>query len=381
MRIAMIGSRGIPAHAGGIERVVEELTAALADRGHEVIVYARRHYCGATSGGTAFQAVPSQAQEAQAGKPVPQVIFTPGLSGKHLDAITHTATAAADVLRRGVDVVHFHAAGPALMSWLPVMAHLPVVLTVHAPDWRRDKWSLPARLSIRAGLHIGMGVAAAVTAVSQPLAKELSLLYNRSIAYIPNAPPSLLTASKASPRGEQESSYALYVGRIVPEKRLELLLEAWSMAAASCPLLIAGDYGESPYGRQCLQKAGPNVRFLGPRYGRDLADLYARAALVVQPSSLEGMSLVLLEAASHGRCILAARTEENVAAMGENIVYFLQDSVTELSSQISRCLEDEAFRDDYGQRAKAFVERSYCWPAIADQYEAVYRQASQRSEK
>ena len=134
MRIAMIGSRGIPARIGGVEHVVEDLTRHLVARGHDVIVYGRKHYLAG-------------AGQPQAGR----CIVTAGLSGKHLDTFTHSASAACDVLRRKVDVVHIHSPGPALWSWLPAMAALPVVFTVHAPDWQREKWSLPAKCVIRGG--------------------------------------------------------------------------------------------------------------------------------------------------------------------------------------------------------------------------------------
>jgi glycosyltransferase involved in cell wall biosynthesis len=361
MRIAMIGSRGIPARSGGIERVVEELTRELSLRGHEVLVYGRRHYVGSN------------------GRPGPgRVILTPGLGGKHLDAITHTATASLDVLRRKVDVVHVHAVGPALMSWLPALAHLPVVLTVHAPDWRRDKWSLPAKAILRGGLACGMRVAKAVTAVSKDLVGELTSMYNRRVEYVPNAVrPVELRGPKIIERWRlRREQYGLYVGRIVPEKRLDLLMEAWRMADVSLPLVVVGDYAESGYGRLCRARAGDNVLFVGPQHEDALAELYSNAAVFVQPSALEGMSLVLLEAAAYGRCILAAEIPANTGAMADSILYFDKDDPDDLAGMIRRCVTDPQARASCGSTASAFVRKTYSWNAVAGRFERVYTEAA-----
>ena len=159
MRIAMVGSRGVPAMLSGVERVVEELSAELSARGHEVIIYARPWYLRAVR--DTRYAGPSS------------VVSTPGLPGKYTDAITHTFTAMFDAIRRKVDLVHIHCAGPALMSFIASMASLPVVFTVHAPEWDRARWSFVGRLALRAGLACGMKCASAISAVAENVATVL----------------------------------------------------------------------------------------------------------------------------------------------------------------------------------------------------------------
>ncbi|MCE5278813.1 MAG: glycosyltransferase family 4 protein [Planctomycetaceae bacterium] len=362
MRIAMIGSRGVPAREGGVERVVEALTAELTAAGHEVLVYSRRHYVG-----TSAYDGPGRR------------IITSGLRGKHLDALTHTATAFVDVLRRGVDVVHVHSPGPALWSPLAAMGRLPMVLTVHAPDWRRDKWSLPARWALRGGLWMGMRMARVVTCVSQPLAQELSQKFAREVLYVPNAaPPSPqqpVGSDRVEAMGLTRDAYGLYVGRVVPEKRLDLLIRAWNEAGGQWPLAVAGEVPDDRFGRRCRELAGPGVKFLGPQFGDDLVQLYDNAGFVVHPSALEGMSLVLLEAAAFGKCILAAATAENACFLGDKALYFSLDDYADLSHQISRCISGAGMRQSRGFSAQRLVRDEMSWAAVARRMESLYDRA------
>ncbi len=355
MRIAMIGSRGLPAGVGGVERVVERLTRGLVARGHEVLVYGRRNYVGA--------ARPN----------VGRCVVTTGLSGKHGDAFTHTATACWDVLRRDVDVVHVHSPGPAIWSWLPALRR-PVVLTVHAPDWRREKWSPPAKLALQAGLAVGLRVAKTVTAVSKHLAEELHERSGRSIEWIPNGAPEI---SPSPARGARSLSlpaggFALHVGRIVPEKRLHVLLDAWSRAKLPWPLLVAAEDGEPGYTRRCRRMAPPGVQFLGPQFGANLAELYANAAMVIQPSVLEGASLVLLEAAAWGRCLIVADIPANREILGEAGVYVPPDESGELARQIVRYSKDTALRESLGRNAQRRVQEAFSMDDIVVRYQRVY---------
>jgi glycosyltransferase involved in cell wall biosynthesis len=361
MRIAMIGGRGLPARLGGVERVVEDLARELSAEGHEVLVYSRRGYAGRTE-------APRFARR----------IFTAGLAGKHLDTITHTATAVWDVLRRKADVVHVHNPGPALCSWLPRLAGRPVVLTVHAPDWRREKWSLPARAALQAGLAVGMRVADAVTAVSRSLADELAGRFGRAVTFVPNGvrPPektNLALPDRPNKWSLSPEGYALHVGRLVPEKRLHELLDAWGRARLDIPLVVAGE-GEKGYAASCRRMAPPGVRFVGSVYGEELVALYAGARMVIQPSVLEGASLVLLEAASHGRCVLSTDMPANREILGDAGLYFTKENPAALAERIIRCNKDSALRRDIGRRAQDHVAKTFPTGRVAREMLDVYRE-------
>jgi len=358
MRIAMIGSRGIPAHSGGVEHVTEDLSRELTACGHEVLVYTRPHYI--------------------TGPARPELgrrIVTPGVRGKHLETITHTATAMLDMLRRRVDVVHIHSPGPALLSWFARLAKRPVVFTIHGPDWRGPKWSTSARRMLKAGLRCGMKFADAVTTPSRILADELTNLYAHQVEHIPNG----VRPAKPHPVrvigrwGLAADQYALNVGRIVPGKQVDMLAEAWTEAKFPMKLVIVGELDNSRYVRRCLRWAGLNVLFLGRQYGQVLAELYSNAAMVVQPSIHEGMSLVLLEAAAYGRCVVAADIPENRDVLGDACIYYAGQSSTELLSAVGRCANSKELRESLGSKAKSFVERNYSWQSSARRFEQLYR--------
>lgn len=355
MRIAMIGSRGIPAGVGGVERVVEHLARGLAGRGHEVLVYCRRGYVAPTP--------PAGGRQ----------VFTPGLSFRWFDTLTHSATACLDVLRRDVDLVHVHSPGPALWSFLPALRR-PVVFTVHAPDWRRDKWSPAGRCVLRSGLAVGGRIARTVTAVSPSLAKELEARLHRPVRCIPNAAPeaTAVPAEVVVSLGLSPGRYALHVGRLVPEKRLHVLLEAWRRAGEPLPLAVAAAEETTAYARRCRSAAGANVRFLGPRFGNELAALYSQAAMVVQPSVLEGASLVVLEAAAHGRCIVATDLPANREILGPYGVYVPPDDPVALAEAIVRYIHDEPARACLGEQARRRVREQFDGDGVVVEYERMY---------
>jgi glycosyltransferase involved in cell wall biosynthesis len=270
-----------------------------------------------------------------------------------------------------------------LWSWLAGLRAKAVVFTVHAADWRRDKWLAPAKMMLNLGLRVGMRVAQRVTTVSQPLAEELSERFGRDVTFVPN---SVYPAEPVGPGpvlSDPEWSlspdkYALFVGRIEPEKRLDMLLKAWSKASSDLPgykLVVAGDYMRTAYGRECHRTAPDQTVFVGLQHAEALAELYSNAAMVVQPSILEGMSLVLLEAASYGRCILAAKIQENLNVLGDSGVYFTGDDVDELGALICRYLKSGSDRRLMGDRARSAIASKPSWTDIAITMERIYHLA------
>ena len=367
LRIAMLGSRGVPATYGGVERHVEELGARLVARGHTVAVYGRNHYVDGDT--TCHRGI--------------QQLRPGGLRSKHLDAISHTAVAAADALRRSFDVVHYHALGPGLLTPVPrLLSRSRVVLTVHGLDFERDKWGPTARTVLKTAAWIGAHVPDRTVVVAPTLRDEFHQRYGTSPAYIPNGvdPGPQLPAREIRDRfGLVGGDYVLYVGRLVPEKGAHLLLEAWDrLRPPGMKLVIAGgtSFTDDYVGRLEAVAAGrDDVLLPGYVYGEGLSELYANARVFVQPSSLEGMPLTLLEAAAHGAPVVASDIPVHAGLLGHDAPgqrLFPTGSAEGLQAALGRALADRAAEQAGAARLRARVVEEFSWDRVADQTEQLY---------
>ena len=223
-----------------------------------------------------------------------------------------------------------------------------------------------------------MKCARAVTAVSENLAEELSAKFGRPVTCVPNGvePAELLKPKLILEKwGLKADGFALHVGRIVPEKRLHVLLEAWGKVDLPIPLVIAAEDSEKDYARQCRENAPPGVLFIGPQHGRILAELYSNAAMVAQPSLLEGASLVVLEAASYGKAMVLTDIPANREILGENGFYVTGGDIIELRKAICRCYSDVSCRAEIGERSRLRVMENFAMPDVARRMEAVYTES------
>lgn len=362
MKIAMIGQKGIPATYGGIERHVEELAAGLAERGHDVTVYCRPWYV----------------RERPATHRGVRLEYRPSIPTKHLDAITHAIVCALDASRRAVDIVHFHAVGPALAAFIARRHGVPVVVTIHGRDWQRAKWGPLAAAVLRRGERAAMRKATAVISVSGAVANELEVEYRRRPDYVPNG---IVLAGSADAAvfdeiGVRPRRYVLFAGRLVPEKGAHHLIEAWRRLGgyAGMNLVVAGDTSHSSdYVRLLRESAPESVRFPGYVYGERLAALYREAALLVLPSELEGLSIVLLEAAAHGAPVLASDIGPNREVMGAEGRYFRSGDVAHLAERLREALSDPGAVRPAAERLAARVRRVYSWKRAVEATEAIYR--------
>lgn len=361
LRIAMIGCRGVPATYGGIERHVEEIGARLADRGHQVTVYSRTGYTDARGVGE-YRGM--------------RTVALPAVGTKHLEALSHSALAVGHALRARHDVFHFHAVGPGLFTPLTKVARGgSSVLTIHGLDFDRGKWSPLARRLLRQGERVGARTADALVVVAPGLVQHYRDRYGVEATYIPNgvAPP-------AVPPGRRADRYVLFVGRLTPEKGPHLLIEAFSrQKEADMRLVVVGGSSHTDDFVDELRAAASRdtrIELRGYVFGRELEELYAGTRLFVQPSSLEGMPLTVLEAASYGVPLLTSDIpvhSELLGTPGPGRRLFRSTSVGDLETQLRDALhaDDEAERRAAGAFGEEVVRR-YRWDAVTDELEELY---------
>lgn len=365
LSIAMIGQKGLPALHGGVERHVEELSTRLVERGHEVTVYCRVWYA------------PDRTAEHRGVR----LRYPPSIRSKHLDAITHSALSAADTLRRRVDVVHFHAAGPALVRWIPQVAGERAVVTVHGRDWQRAKWGPLASRALRLGERMAVVGSDACIAVSSTLATTLSEEYGRVVEYVPNGvvEPGRGDESVLEQLGISAGEYALFVGRLVPEKGCHYLLDAWKRTGGkgSRRLVIAGDpVFSGEYANRLRASASADVVFAGNVYGARLDALLRNASLFVLPSDLEGLPLVLLEAVASGIAVLASDIPPNREVLGDNGDYFRAGDTEELARSLSRSLSHRSAGAERALALRDAILHTYSWDTAVDQIEEIYERVA-----
>jgi glycosyltransferase involved in cell wall biosynthesis len=372
LRIAFIGTRGVPAGEGGVERHVEELGSRLADRGHDVTVYCRTNYVKdrpATYRGMRLRYV------ATAGT-------------KHFDFIAHSAASSVLTLRRPPDIVHYHAIGSALVAPLPrYLTRSGIVLTVHGLDYARQKWSGAARAALKLAEGLSARVPHTTIVVSRALADHYSTKLGRKAVYIPNGMPQA-TVRPLGPIADRLGlggrPYLLFVGRLVPEKAPDLLVRAFARVEGDARLVIVGSSGftdEYAESVRLLAAADPRAIMAGGVFVHELSELYSNAAAFVLPSSLEGLPITLLEAVAHRAPLIVSDIAphlEVVGADGPGHRVVRQGDVDALAAGMAAVLRH---RDREVEGAAALfrqVGAQYSWDAITTATEQVYSQVLAR---
>jgi glycosyltransferase involved in cell wall biosynthesis len=287
----------------------------------------------------------------------------------------------ADALaRRRYDVLHVHATGPALFSVLPRLFRQPVVATVHGEDWRREKWGPMARTVLRGGLRIAATVPDRTIVVSGELQRQLQASFGTGSVCIPNGVDPSRFELTTPVAGLEPGRFLLFLGRLVPEKGIHLLLRAFARTDLPHKLVVAGP-GTHSSGYvdelRALAAADPRVMLTGPMYGPEKSWLLRNARLMVQPSTLEGMPIVLLEAAVCGcPCLVSDIPEhlEVVRSGGESLASIFRSGDEEaLLSALTRAAgsPDEIRTETF----RARVLDRYRWSSIAAATEQVYYEA------
>ena len=376
LRIAMLGTRGLPATFGGIEHHVEQVGRRLVERGHQVTVYSERGYSGRTENGSHL------------GMSVVQV---PSVHSRSLEALTHAAVSTAAALRAGHDVMHYHAVGPGVMAPIPrVLSRAAVVQTIHGLDAERDKWGRGARALLRGATWMSARVPHQTVTVSAALAEHYATRYDRAAVHIANgitARPARTPELISAKHGLGVRDYLLFVGRLVPEKRPDLLLRAFRRVETDLRLAIVGgsSYTDGYVEElQALARDDDRVVLTGYAFGDELDELFANAALFVQPSALEGLPLTLLEAIGSRLPVAVSDIPPHLEVVGRDrpgARVFAVDDEDALVASISAALRDlEAERSESATVAADVLGR-FDWDRCAEELEQVYLAASARGRR
>jgi glycosyltransferase involved in cell wall biosynthesis len=361
MKIAILGTRGIPASYSGFETAVEQLADRLTDRGHEVIVYCRPH-------------VVDRSLRTYKGA---SLVHIPTIQNKYLDTFTHTLLSSVHVARTTKpDVALFFIAGNSPMTRVTRWAGIPSVINVDGLDSDRSKWPGAAKAYLRfAENHAPVWADRAITD-SNVVADVFERRYGQRIGVIPYGVenPGHTGTGTLERLGLEDRNYLLFVGRLEPENNSHLLVEAFSRISAERArgmklAVVGGAPYADEYIRHVWRSADPRVVFPGYVFGQGYWELQQHAYAFVAPTEVGGTHPVILEAMVAGNCVLVNDHKPNVETVGDAGLYFDGAAgVEDLTRQLERILDDPQLVAEY--RAKAIHRaESYSWEAVTDQYE------------
>lgn len=372
MKIAMIGQKGIPSRAGGVEIHVEELAAGLVEAGVQVDVYCRRYYC-------------KNRMKFHRGI---RLYYIPTISTKHLDAIIYTFLATIIALFRGYDIFHYHACGPSSLCWIPKLFGKKVVCTTHGLDWKRAKWGAIGQDYLKFGEKVIGRHANEIIVLNEPMRNYFMDTYQRDTNVIPNGveQPVVLEAELIKEKwGLGKNDYVLFLGRLVPEKGVHYLIEAYKQAGIDKKLVIAGGSSHSDDYVERLAAMSiddDDIIMTGFVTGQVLEELYSNAFLYVLPSDVEGLPISLLEAMSYQRCCLISDIKENTDTSQGRAFEFLHGNSKDLCEKLRMIANmSPEVVERKGAEAAEYVRDTYRWKAVVQKtlkvYEKVFYDAKQ----
>jgi glycosyltransferase involved in cell wall biosynthesis len=371
MKIAVIGSKGLPAKQGGIERHCEELYPKMVTQGHSVDLFARQSYA---------QCCDSKPYQVKGVRVIP--LPSPIEGG--LEVMVSCALAAMATSGTRYDIVHFHALGPALFSWIPkLVSSAKVVVTCHGLDWQRAKWGKFSGHLLRKGESTAIRYADGLIVVSEELRSYFRNTYEREAVYISNAPGGFDASdpdfSYGKSLGLEQGRYIVFLGRLVPEKRPDLLIQAfqkletkgWKLA------IVGGSSDTNDFMIQTMEsaKGNPNIIFTGQLVGERLAEIVRGAGLFVLPSDLEGLPLAMLEGMQEGVPVLASDIPVHQQLIGNDRgLLFKVGDVLSCAQSLEWAMLHPDDLAAMAKNAQRYVQTNHDWNQITAQTLEMYSQ-------
>lgn len=359
-RLAMVGTRGVPASYSGFETCVEELGSRLAQRGHEVTVYCRsRHikYAGVSYRGM-------------------RLVKLPHVQRKHLDTIVHTFLSVTHAATRPFDLVLMFIVGNSPLAAIPRLVRQKVVLNVDGLDWKRAKWGAWAKRYLRFSERLATKIPHAIVTDSRWVEAYYLTRYSARSTYIPYGSDVEWTAPGEHLRryGLRLRGYVLFVGRLVPENCVHHLVEAFDGLKTDLGCVIVGD---APYAEEYIRRLratrDPRVLFTGYLFGEGYRELASNAYCFVEPSEVGGIHPALIEAMGFGNCVVVNDTPTNLEALGDaGLSYSGKAGAESLRQQLQWLIDQPDRAAEYRRRAKERARSCFSWDAVTEQYERLF---------
>jgi len=360
LKIALLGTRGVPASYSGFETCVEQLGARLVERGHAVTVYRRSHHYN--DGLREYRGM--------------RLVTLPTIANKYLDTIVHTTISATHALTQRYDVALFFIAGNSPVAWIPRVAGQRVAINVDGLDWRRQKWPRWARRLIRLLEQLSKLTANEVVTDSRVVATFYQEEYGFQPHYIPYGssvdpcPP----GDVLERLGLDAGRYVIFVGRLVPENCVHHLVDAFKSLETDMKCVIVGDapYAEA-YQKTLKANSDPRIVFTGYLFGEGYAELCTNSYVFVETAEVGGTHPALVEAMAFGTAVVVNGTAENKETIADaGLSYDGHAGGDSLRVILRKLMDNPSLRDEFAMRARARAESAYSWEKVTDAYESLF---------
>lgn len=360
MKIAIIGTRGIPASYGGFETFAEELAARLVQRGHQVTVYGRPHY------------VPAGLREHRGAR----VIVLPTLRSKYLETVVHAFLSVLHaVFRNRYDLLLVCNSVNSLFTAVPRVLAIPTVVNVDGLERFRRKWNWMGRFYYQLSEYFSIWFPHAVVTDARVIRDYYQSRHHYPSRFIPyGAPVERSESGEILHRwGLEPHRYFLYVSRLEPENNAHVVMEAHRRAQVAQPLVLVGD---APYSRRYIrhlrERAHDGVVFTGSVYGRAYRELLSHALCYIHATEVGGTHPALLEAMGAGCVVIANETPENVEVLGPAGLTYRKNDPEDLAGRLRAVSTDPAAFRVFRERAQERVRKHYSWDRVVDLYERLF---------
>ena len=373
MKISMIGHKRIPSREGGVEIVVEELATRMVEKGHEVTCYNR--------GGKHVMDKKQQQSKLKEYKGVKlKKVLT--IDKKGLAAMTSSFFGTIKILFSRAQVVHYHAEGPCAWMWIiRWFSRKRIIATIHGLDWQRAKWGGFATKYIKYGEKRAVKNAHEIIVLSKNVQNYFKETYNRKTIFIPNGVSKSTIIKPKIIKNKynlKKDEYILFLGRMVPEKGIHYLIEAFNNIKTDKKLVIAGGASDTDtYYQELKEKAkdNKNIIFTGFVQGQALDELFSNAYIYCLPSDLEGMPLSLLEAMGYGNCCLTSDIPECATVLEDKGVTFRKSDVKDLTRVLQELCDSKKEVQKYKDEAQEYILNKYNWDDVVDKTLGLYEKS------
>jgi glycosyltransferase involved in cell wall biosynthesis len=360
LRIALLGTRGIPANYGGFETFAEELSVRLVERGHQVTVYCREKHAERSYRGV-------------------QLRYLPAIRHKYFETVAHTGLSTLDLFFRRFDVVLYCNAANAIYTLWPRLLGMPSALNVDGLERHRKKWNRIAKTWYLISEWLATWCCSAVVSDADKIREYYLQRYGKDSVFIPYGAETGKMESTDTVRalGLTLGRYVLYVSRMEPENNALMVRQAFEKVKTDFKLALVGDapYAEN-YIHQVKDTRDPRIVIPGAIYGSGYHELQSHSAVYIQATEVGGTHPALLEAMGRGSLVLYLRTPESEEVAGDAAVPFGDDLLDKLQWAVDVSDQERA---DWGRRAAERVEKLYSWNVVTDAYENLFRRLTSQS--